>query len=368
MTPLRTVPRLLLALALLGALALAHALTLEETFGYAEARPNVQSARRELEDARAAAERTARDPLAVRADLVQAEQRVALAEAALESARYTALQELGSAYTGVLGARAQRDLARMSVAVSEAGLRIAHIRLQNGSATRLDLADAEVALEEARSGLRAAEEGLELALASLRGLLGEAGEGVTAAALAGIPERYLVAPPPLGRAQEAAARHPDLLAVRQQLELAELSRAVLDPLYAPRAQIASAELQLQGARSGLAEARRGFELQIRGLYNQLEAARSTLEVAEQTLAGAEARLKTQRQRFEAGLIAEIELQQTELQAQGARTELQSARQGLLTALLELQAGTLVNLGGPFAALAPDASAPESDETRAQERP
>jgi outer membrane protein TolC len=366
MTPLRP-PRLLLALALLSTLALAHALTLEEVFSYADARPNVQTARRELADARADAERTARDPLAVRVDLVQAEQRVALAEATLESARYTALLELGDAYAGVLGARAQRELARMSVAVSEAGLRIAHIRLQNGSATRLDLADAEIALEEARSGLRAAEEGLELALANLRGLLG-AGEEVTAAALAGIPERYLVAPPPLERAQEAVARHPELLSVRQQLELAELSRSVLDPLYAPRAQIASAELQLQGARSGFAEARRGFALQVRGLYNQLETARSAREVAEQALAGAEARLETQRQRFEGGLIAEIELRQAELQAQGARTELQSARQGLLTALLELQAGALVNLGGPFAAFAPDTLAPEGREARLEDRP
>lgn len=368
MTPPRPIPlpRLLLALSLLGALTLAHALTLGEAFGASAARTGVLSAERDLRDAREAAERTARDPLAVRTDLVQARARVVLAEAALEGARYTALQDLGGAYTGVLGARGQLELARASVRLSEASLRIAEIRLQNGSATRLDLADAEVALEEARSGLHAAEEGLALALANLRGILNEAGVAdVAADDLSGVPERFLVSPPPLEEALAAAARHPDLLGIAQQVELADLSRSVLDPLYAPRTQIEGAELQLQSAQSALQEARRGFELQVRGLYNQVETARSTLEVEERALAGAQDRLATQRQRFEGGLIADVELQQAELSALQAEQGLAGARQGLLNALLELQAGALVNLGGPYAPFAPPA---QTDPTPAQSTP
>ena len=72
----------------------AQALTLPEALQSVPERSSVVNAVAELGDARTNLDRVTRDPLAVRADTMQAEQRLALAEASLEQTRYAAQQEL----------------------------------------------------------------------------------------------------------------------------------------------------------------------------------------------------------------------------------------------------------------------------------
>ncbi|CAA9585443.1 MAG: hypothetical protein AVDCRST_MAG86-3430 [uncultured Truepera sp.] len=335
-----------LALLALGPVQFVYALTLPEALNRVEARSSVVSARTERRDAQANLERALRDPLAVRADTLQAEQRLSLAEASLERARYAALSELTNAYTGVLQVNEQAALAERGLALSERSLEIATIRLENGSATQLDLGDAQASLDEAQNTLRAAREARDLALNNLASILGEE---VEAADLEGIPGTFFAELPPLEAALESAERHPDLLSVEQQAELAALSADVLDPLYAPQTQIDTAESQLASARSAFEETRRGFLLQVRNLYSQAENARETLRLEAASLANARARLQTQRQRLEGGLISQIEFEQAVVATAQARLEAEGARVGYLSALLELQAGSLVPLGGPFAA-------------------
>lgn len=336
-----------------------RSLTLSETLARADARGSVVTARRELQGAQDNLGRVTRDPLAVRADLVQAEQRLALAAASLERARYTAASELVGAYTGVLQADAQVDLAEQGLALSERALEIATIRLENGSATALDVQDARAARAEADNTVRAAREGLELARDNLSGMLGAPEVG----APAGIPDVFLTELPPLGRVLESARRHPDLLGVEQQSELAELGAAVLDPLYAAQVQIDDAQSQLGSARRALREARRAFRLQARSLYGEAENARETLRLSAGSLTVARARLATQRQRLAGGLVAQIDAERSELETAQLELEAFAARAGYLNALLELQAGTLVSLGGPFAVLAPT---PTSETAEAAE--
>jgi outer membrane protein TolC len=323
-------------------------LTLSETLGRAEGRGAVVTARREQQDAAANLARVTRDPLAVRADLVQAEQRLALAEVGLERARYTAALELGGAYTGALQADAQVELAAQGLALSARALEIATIRLENGSATALDVQDARAAQSEAANTLRAAREARALARDNLSGMLGEAEVG----ALAGIPDAFVTELPPLGRVLERAQRHPELLGAAQQAELAELAAAVLDPLYAAQVQIDDARSQLESARRAFQEARRAFELQTRSLYSEAENARETLRLTAGSLRVARARLATQRQRLEGGLVAQIDFERAELDTAQVALEALAARAGYLNAQLELQAGTLVPLEGPFAVPTP----------------
>lgn len=280
-----------------------------------------------------------------------------LAEASLERARGTAASELGGTYTGVLQASAQVDLAGQSLALSERALEIATIRLENGSATALDVQDARASRAEADNTLRAALEGLELAQDNLSGMLGEPEVG----ALAGIPDAFLGELPPLERVLESARRHPDLLGVAQQRELAELSAAVLDSLYTAQVQIDDAQSQLGSARRALQEARRASQLQARSLYSEAENARETLRLTEGSLRVARTRLATQRQRLAGGLIAQIDAEQAELETAQLELEALAARAGYLNALLELQAGTLVPLGEPFTVPKPSL-APTSETT------
>ncbi len=335
---------LFLALTTFTLLANAYALTLTETLTQVERRSSVVNARTELTDAETNLERITRDPLAVRTDTLQAEQRLALAEASLEQSRYAAASELTSAYTGVLGANAQVALAQQSLTLAQRSLRVATIRLENGSATQLDLDDADASLNEAQNGLRAGVEGQELALDNLVSILGEE---VSADDLEEIPEAVIPELPPLEAALRSAERHPDLLSVNQQAELAELGTEILDPLYAAQAQIDTAESQQESAAGGLAEAQRSFRLQVRNLYTQAENARATLRLEDGALQNAQARGETQQQRLDGGLISQIEFDQSELTTAQAELEAENARSVYLNALLELQAGSLVPLGKPF---------------------
>ena len=245
------------ALMLFVLLTNVYALTLSETLARVESRSSVVNARTELADAEMNLTRVTRDPLAVRTDTLQAEQRLALAQASLEQTRYAAASELTSAYTGVLGANAQVELAQQSLALSRRSLRVATIRLENGSATQLDLDDAQASLDEAQNGLRAATEAQTLALSNLVSILGEE---VSASDLEEIPETVIPELPPLEAALTSAERHPDLLGVAQQAALAELGTDVLDPLYAAQAQIDSAQSQRESAESALAENTAEFSL------------------------------------------------------------------------------------------------------------
>ena len=336
--------RPLVILTLLGLLPGAYALTLTQALEYVTSRSSVVNAQTELQDAKANLTRIARDPLAVRADSLQAEQRLALAKASLEQTRYAAVSELTSAYTGVLGAQAQSALAQQSLELSRRSLRVARIRLENGSATRLDLSDAQAALNEAQNNLRAATQAQTLALDNLVSILGRE---VKASELGELPESALPELPPLQAALRSSERHPTLLGAAQQAALAELNTEVLDPLYAAQAQIDTAQSQRASAESALAEAQRSFPLQVRNLYTQAENARASLRLATSALQNAQARLQTQKLRLSGGLISQIEFGQAQLTAAQADLAAKNARYTYLNALLELQAGSLVPLGQPF---------------------
>ncbi len=336
---------LIFATVLLNLAPSALALTLPEALGQLENRTAVLSARTELQDATVNLGRVTQDPLALRTDVLQAEQRLDLAKAQLTATRYSTLSEIVSGYSGVLSAENQLSVARRSLNLSEQALRVARIRLESGSITAQDLRDAETAVAEAQSGVSAATEGRDLALNSLGSLLGSE---VEPGSLEPIPESFLTPVPPLPLVLGNAEGSPDLLQSEQQAELAEAAANVLDPLYAPQSDIDSAASALQNAQAGVRETQRGFLLNVRNLHAQAENARQTLLLRRTALAASQARLKTQAQQLGSGLISEIVYKQAELEtAQSASAALQ-AQSDYLNALLTLQTSSLTPLGGPYA--------------------
>lgn len=332
--------RRLLAILLLTATAHAVALGLEDAWRSAPARPDAITTRLELLTATNDLVRVEADPLALRMDKLQATQAVELLEAQHRHALFTSLQEIAQAYTGVLQAREQAQVARQGLELSETALEVANIRFANGGATGLDVRDAEIAVEEARQGVEAATSGLAVARANLEGMIGRE---VDPDELEPVPDELFIELPDLDEVVSGLADHPTLLQARQGVALARTGVELLDPAYAAQAQIESAKTQLATAEELVAEAHRGFELQARNAYLQVSTTADRHAVALDRLAAAEERLELQRARLEGGLISQIQLDQAALETDQQRLQLQAAKHEHLLALLQLQVATMYDL-------------------------
>lgn len=333
----------LLILIVLVFLQGALALGFEEALGAAPGRPDAVSAQLRLINAESTQLRTEADPLALRTDRLQATQAVELARAELEQARLTAVADIAEAYGAVLLAVKQLELAERGQELAEAGLNIARIRVDNGSATALDLRDAEVAADQANAGAGTAASGLRLAVSNLEGMVAQE---VTASELEPVPDAIFPQLPELEAVLAAMTGHPQLLQVQHGLELATAGVEMLDPSYASAAQIENARTQLATTEQLASEASRGLQLQARNLHLVAQDALTRLAVEQESHANASERFEFERQRLEGGLISEIALEQAAMELLQAELSLLSARNDALGALLRLSAGSLVPPQGP----------------------
>ena len=331
---MKTALNRLTALIVFG-LGLSFATTLDQALTATENRTAVVNARLAFDDAQLALSRTQADPLALKLDKVQAQQRAYLTGAQYTQARYQAMVDISDAYTQLLEAQAQRDLALKARNISEQSLEIANIRFSKGSATALDVQEAENALEDANNNLKTAEQGAELARTNLGSLLGSSVESVDA-----IADGKLVALPALEDVLVQLSGHPNVIEAQNGAELAALSVDLLDPSYASQSQIDNAKLQAGQAQEFAKEARRGLELQARSLYNQASTASEALTIRRDALNNALEREALEKQRLDAGLIADINFKQTQLNTMQAQISALQAKHAYLSALLNLQAGTM----------------------------
>ena len=254
------------------------ALELTEALAQVGSRSDVVNAELACSEAELTLRRTEADPLALRLERTQAQQRAELTLAQLRQAHYQAIADIAAAYTQLLEAELQRDLAATGREVSVQSLDIARIRFEKGSATALDVQEAENALQDAEKNLAAAEQGVALARTNLEGLVRQ--EVVT---LEPVPESLLAPLPSLETVLQSAENSPSLLQVSQGVELAEVGVDLLDPSYASQAQLDNAQLQLEQARESAREAERGLEIQARSLYNAAKTAAQTYRNAQAAL-------------------------------------------------------------------------------------
>lgn len=336
MNPLKTTSLILLSLII----SAASALNLSEALSAANNRTDVINAQLNLTDAGIALVRTQADPLALRLEQVQASQRAKLAQAELTQAQYQAIADISASYTQVLEAQAQRDLAVAARDLSAQSLEIAKIRLSKGSATTLDVQEAQNSLDDANKNLASAEQGVALAKSDLASLTGQEAEN-----LEGISENIFTAAPELETVLASVANTPTVIQVSNGAELAAVGADLLDPSYASQSQIDNAKLQASQANESLKEAKRGLELQARSLFNQTQTAAQSYQIQLSALNNALEREALEKQRLDAGLIAEIQFKQTQLSTMQASISALQAKHAYLKALLNLQAGTMTPLEG-----------------------
>ena len=336
-----------LILALVGVLPLllpaAHAFGFQDALQAAQTRPDAVTKRLVLLNDSNELVRVQGDPLALKMDLVKAQQAVALDRAQLEKAYDDALVTIAQAYTGVLEAREQAALADKGVEVSQASLDIAKIRRGNGSGTDLDVQDAQVSLDNATKNAQTAHKSLAIAEANLEGLVGQT---LDPGALEPIPDAFLVDVPSAEAATRALPRTPQLLQSQQGLVLARLGVQMLDPSYASDSQIESAKTQLQTTEKLVTEAQRGLEIQAKNLVVQAQSAAESHRIEQDNLSNADQRLGFASDRLKAGLIPKIQFQKAQLDQLQAKLSALQARDAYVVALLQLQAGTQLHLQGP----------------------
>lgn len=316
----------------------AQLIDLPTALNYASGRTDVANALLELTDAQQNQLRTQADPLALRPDLVQAEQRSALAMANYNANRYAAEAEIATAYTQALEAFTGAQLSQSVLALQQQSLDIAQIRYNRGGATKLDVRDAETAVADARNSVQTAQDGYRLALNNLSSLLGQALDGVQP-----IQRNASLELPSLENVLSYLSNNPNLVRVNQGVALAQVGVDLLDPSYASRSQIDNARLQLDTAQTSSREVRRALEIQARSLLNEAENARDALNVTLSQLNTALERESLERQRLDSGLIADIAFRQTQLATQQNRLAYLQAENRYINALFNLQASAFVPL-------------------------
>lgn len=327
-----TAARLMALLSLLFSFALAQPqiLTLEAALSKATSQAPVVAAKAELEDAKTNLQRVLSDPLLTRPGRVQAEQRAALAQASYERALAQAQSSIVGAYTQVLEAQVQLRLAQKALEVAARGLEVAQIRQSNGSGTALDVRNAQNRLEEARSNANRAENGLALAQASLRSLVGPFGALAALSNPPALPEASVL--------QGLLSKNPDVLQARQRAELAQLQVELLDPSYAAQADIDAAKSRAEQAAAGAKEIERGLALQYDSLLRNLQAAAQALSVQQAALVNARETLANDKRRLDAGLISQVAYLQSELSFIQAELAAQQAQGNYWRAYYSLLAG------------------------------
>lgn len=329
--------------AVAGAQAAPATLDLEAVLAARDARVGVVTAALDVAEAERAFARNEIDPLALRLDRAQARQAVELARAELRAARADASAELAGAWTRVREAAMQLALAEAGRDLAARALDVARLRLERGSATQLDVDEAATDLADAQASVAAARDGWALVRADLRGIVGADTE--VDADPAPLDRARLDRPLPDDATLDAAILTlPGYLQVAHGAELAGIAVDLLDPSFAAQAQIDQARTQLAQAEAGVAEAARGLALQARSLRNTVASAIERDRIAHEARAQAEERLAIEERRLAAGLVADLAVARVRLSVDQARFAALQADHALLRAWLDLEAGTLLDLG------------------------
>ncbi len=322
--------KLLFVLLAAFSLAQAQSLTLNTALTKASGQAPVISAQSELSDAKANQTRVLADPLLTRPSKVQADQRVALAQANFDRAVAQAQLNIVSAFTQVLEAEIQNRLTDKALDLANRGVEVAQIRQRNGSGTNLDVRNATNRRDDARTNAARADSGRSLARSSLRSLVGSFDALANPAQAPAMPEASIL--------PDLLSKTPDVVQIRQRVELANLQVELLDPSYAAKADIDTAKARAEQAAQGGKELERAFGLNYDSLYQNLQAANRSLAVQEAALANAREALSNDKKRLDAGLISALAYTQSELSSIQAELAQQQAEGNYLRAYYTLLAG------------------------------
>ncbi len=330
-----TLPVLALPMAL--AQSTVAPLDLETAMTPAEAAsPDVQTAQRDLDAALRERDRVEADPTSLRVALLDARHAADAATEALRNARHAARANAASAFETVLEAELDVRIAEADLAIRRIEADATRIRQQAGAATQTDVARAEDAQASAERDLRDAQDAAELARDRLAVALGQEGD---------LPPLAGATDPPVLPSLEATLARLDenapLAAARRAVTRSEANLdAVNVPFTTPQTQIDAARDAVANAETRANDLATSLSLTLQQAYNAVTAAAGRLDGARDALTTARDDLQVAQVRFDAGSIAELDVQRADLALLRAQANETRAVHALAAALRSLESTLL----------------------------
>jgi outer membrane protein, heavy metal efflux system len=312
------------------------ALTLEQALGLA---PNVDadviSARTDFAAAERDLQRVSSDPLSLRLEKVQAEQKVASEQDSLETALLANRLDVTDKYFAALEVDETLANALKQQQIATATLEAQQIRFEAGAITQIDLSNAQNDAVEAERTMRDAQNTRNLAYSQLGSVVGQS---VTALTPYEAEAPQLM---PLEQIQtEANEKNTQLKSLQRNVELSRTQLEITDNDFSSRSQIDSAKDALANAELTLSDYQNSLGLTIESSYNSVLAAQASYENALESFRTSGEDLTAQKTRLDAGSISPIAYQQSELTHAQNEAALDRAKHQLFLAHVRLEQAVL----------------------------
>jgi outer membrane protein TolC len=312
------------------------ALTLEQALSLA---PNLDadviSARTDVAAAERDLQRVSSDPLSLRLEKVQAEQKLASEQDSLATALLANRLDVTDKYFAALEADETLANSLKQQQIATATLEAQQIRFEAGAITQIDLSNAQNDAVEAERTVRDAQNTRNLAYSQLGSVVGQS---VTALTPYEAEAPQLM---PLEQIQsEANEKNTRLKSLQRNVELARTQLAITDNDFSSRSQIDSAKDSLANAELTLSDYQNSLGLTIESSYNSVLAAQASYDNALESFRTSGDDLTAQKTRLDAGSISPISYQQSELTHAQNEAALDRAKHQLFLAHVRLEQAVL----------------------------
>ena len=311
-------------------------LTLEQALALA---PNVDatiiSAQTELASAQRDYERVKADPLSLRLDILQAEQKVSSDQEALDKALLSNRVNATEAFFNALESDESLSNAQKQFEIANATLSAQQIRYQAGAITQIDLSNAQNDAVEAERRVSDAQNTRNLAYSQLTSKLGQEPVGLMVYT-ADAPQ---LAPLEQYQAQ-ALEKNSQLNGLKRNVSLSQAQLEIVDNAFSSRSQIESAKDTLSNVQLNLSDYQSTLGLSIESSYNSVLSANASYQNAVEAFNTATNDLSAQKTRLDAGSISPIAYSQSELAFAQKQAALNRSKHQLLVAFTRLEQAVL----------------------------
>lgn len=250
-----------------------------------------------------------KDPTTLILSLKQAELNAKLERLRFNNTRLQVIQSVRNAYFSVLEAKAQLRLLQKQLELSKEQLEAVKIKFQLGNATSLDVQQAEINYLTAQNNLRSGMNSLNISWGQFWETLGIAPmENVELQELPLITlnlkfdELFSIA-------QENLT---SIVQAKNNVELYELQVKLYDNEYTPKSQLISAKNSLESAKITLTQTLSNARITISQRLDQLNLGLENLNIENKNLELAKENYRVSNIRFSAGLIAKLDLINSEI--------------------------------------------------------
>jgi outer membrane protein TolC len=275
------------------------------------------------------------DPLALRLDILQAEQTLASKQEALAQAILSNNFTVSQAFFNALEADESLSTAQKQLEIANATLTAQQIRYQAGAITQIDLSNAQNDAVVAERSVSDAQNARNLAYSQLTSYLGQEPPSLAP---------YTVEAPALSSLEDyqnqASTRNTQLNVLKRSAELAQVQLQIVDNDFSSRSQIDSALDALSNAQLNLSDYQNSLGLTVESSYNSVISAHASYQNAREAFATATNDLNAQKTRLDAGSISPINYKQSELAFAQKQAALNSSNYQLALSFIRLEQAVL----------------------------